>query len=404
MAARREIVTLQIGHLSSYVGTHFWNIQDSYDAAAPIDNSVLFCESTNAKGENIYFPRVVVLDLKGNFGSLKVDYESEEPSISELKQYWNEGHQAFHEEAPKKNEYLQHLDSFESNPMREALMDDNLRFFLEEADCLQGFQVLADTSNGFSGLAAEILDALRDDFGKLDSFVFGIGNEPSTLNNPYNWTGFLASAFETISLPSRIKSVDQIQLYDILHPFASTRLSNIATLGISPQLQGKNIFGHVSKDDKKKVNWIFDLTLNLAYDMNESTSGKTHVLRGILGENRERNNATKIQESLMEFGSLSSTPINSTKSFYMELGLPQPEAFPDLFGTAAGQTSTLFTQLKASPRIAGLAASAARTMASIPQSHASRLAAGGPGALMLEEIVDIRETLLEIESVYYEMA
>ena len=52
----------------------------------------------------------------------------------------------------------------------EAVLD-NVRFFLEEADLCQGFQVSLDAGGGFAGVGGVVLEALRDDFGRLPLFV-----------------------------------------------------------------------------------------------------------------------------------------------------------------------------------------------------------------------------------------
>ena len=49
-----EVITLQIGHYANFVGTHWWNIQESsfvYDPATTveIDHAVLFREGETSK-------------------------------------------------------------------------------------------------------------------------------------------------------------------------------------------------------------------------------------------------------------------------------------------------------------------------------------------------------------------
>lgn len=71
----REIVTLQLGHLSNYVATHFWNAQESYftygDQEKPlVDHDVHWRAGRGQDGADTFLPRAVVYDLKGGFGSL----------------------------------------------------------------------------------------------------------------------------------------------------------------------------------------------------------------------------------------------------------------------------------------------------------------------------------------------
>jgi hypothetical protein len=78
-AATREIVTLQLGHYSNFVGTHWWNIQNASFVYHPsqmtrpkeINNDVLFREGLNLMNEVTYTPRLIVFDLKGSLNTLK---------------------------------------------------------------------------------------------------------------------------------------------------------------------------------------------------------------------------------------------------------------------------------------------------------------------------------------------
>lgn len=72
----REIVTLQLGHLSNYVATHFWNTQESYftysDTEKPlVDHDIHWRTGVGVDGSDTFLPRTVVYDLKGGFGSLR---------------------------------------------------------------------------------------------------------------------------------------------------------------------------------------------------------------------------------------------------------------------------------------------------------------------------------------------
>ena len=89
--AMKEIIYIQAGNMSNYVGTHFWNAQQSYftysgDKDILIDHDVSFregvsprvCHSCSMKdsqprfkhcsqGEPTYCPRVLQFDRKGTF-------------------------------------------------------------------------------------------------------------------------------------------------------------------------------------------------------------------------------------------------------------------------------------------------------------------------------------------------
>nr|CAG5865248.1 unnamed protein product [Menidia menidia] len=68
----REIITLQLGHYSNFVGTHWWNLQDaslSYDPDSPpaeIQSDAVFREGQTPAGHVTYTPRLIAMDLKGS--------------------------------------------------------------------------------------------------------------------------------------------------------------------------------------------------------------------------------------------------------------------------------------------------------------------------------------------------
>ncbi|KAG2375336.1 hypothetical protein C9374_009959 [Naegleria lovaniensis] len=96
----REIVTLQFGHFSNFIGTHYWNIQQTMlnefqpllnnpmvpNFRPEIESSVLYRESrgvgVSIHSENepsTFYPRLLVFDLKGSRGSLRKQGYKEEP-------------------------------------------------------------------------------------------------------------------------------------------------------------------------------------------------------------------------------------------------------------------------------------------------------------------------------------
>ncbi|XP_050305955.1 protein misato [Anthonomus grandis grandis] len=71
----KEILTLQLGHYANFVGTHWWNIQETgfeYNVATPseIDHEVLFREGLTHKGETTFTPRLLLVDLNGSLKTL----------------------------------------------------------------------------------------------------------------------------------------------------------------------------------------------------------------------------------------------------------------------------------------------------------------------------------------------
>ncbi|KAJ8000230.1 hypothetical protein DPEC_G00202680 [Dallia pectoralis] len=260
----REVVTLQLGHYSNFVGTHWWNLQDAsltYDADAPpseLQNDVLFREGQTLGGQMTYTPRLIALDLKGSLQTLRQEGCLYETGKDLTTLTW-EGNVMMHTESPTtKNPFLLDLDKldkgeklsgvdFEQTPVPhfsgsvametvnsrleraqkgyqlegsvqvwsdflrihlhprtisvihkynhdgethrleafgqgEALLqgpvleeiEDKLHFFIEECDYLQGFQVMCDLADGFSGLGSKVTEMLQDSYGGRGILTWGL--------------------------------------------------------------------------------------------------------------------------------------------------------------------------------------------------------------------------------------
>lgn len=73
-----EVITVQVGNYSNFIGAHFWNLQEAFlqnknvdEGPSEINYNVLYREGQNLSGEKTYKPRVVCLDLKGNISELQ---------------------------------------------------------------------------------------------------------------------------------------------------------------------------------------------------------------------------------------------------------------------------------------------------------------------------------------------
>lgn len=53
----------------------------------------------------------------------------------------------------------------------------DLRPFIEECDQLQGLQVLTSVDDAWGGFASRYVERLRDEFGKLSIWVWGLEEE-----------------------------------------------------------------------------------------------------------------------------------------------------------------------------------------------------------------------------------
>ncbi|KAM4055389.1 tubulin domain-containing protein [Hirsutella rhossiliensis] len=230
----REIVTLQLGHLSNYLATHFWNAQESYftygdQGKALVDHNVHWRPGLGQDGTETFLPRTVVYDLKGGFGSLRRInplYDGASTSSAAADSLWS-GQPAVHkQEAVSPSAYQQSLDA-DTEPQRPTastvrywsdfsrvylhprsavqlydfelgssirpferfamgaelfgsldkehdIVDRDWRPFVEECDAMQGIQVLTTLDDAWGGFALSYLEALRDEYPKSCIWVWGL--------------------------------------------------------------------------------------------------------------------------------------------------------------------------------------------------------------------------------------
>ncbi|CZS95784.1 hypothetical protein WAI453_001615 [Rhynchosporium graminicola] len=227
-----EIITLQLGQRSNYLASHFWNTQESYftyskDEEALVDHDIHFRPGVGADGSETFTPRTLIYDLKGGFGSLrKINalYEIEEPTVTqglwngpavvqrqaaieqsayqqtldqgiepsplttESVRYWSDFNRVYYH--PKSivqlNEYelgsaLMPFENwnvgeelFNSLDKEHDLLDRDLRYFAEEADHMQGIQMIAGIDDAWGGFAARYMDRIRDEYGKTTIYFWGL--------------------------------------------------------------------------------------------------------------------------------------------------------------------------------------------------------------------------------------
>ncbi|KAI9277024.1 tubulin domain-containing protein [Phascolomyces articulosus] len=234
----REIVTLQLGQLANFVGTHFWNTQEEYftygadptESNVEIDHDILYRAGLSPTGAETYTPRVLVYDLKGGFGSLQ-KYNQLFAAEANDKVGWDQGINKVVQDQYPKNAYQQQLERMDVDPATEMVelddnsvktwsdfnriyyhprsmnqitthnmddtispyhaysvgrqsysdyeretesFEDNFRHFVEECDNLQGFQVLASMDDAFSGFTEGLLHDVRDEFAKTPILCYSL--------------------------------------------------------------------------------------------------------------------------------------------------------------------------------------------------------------------------------------
>jgi len=206
--------------------------QESYftyskDEESLVDHDIHFRPGIGADGGETFTPRTLIYDLKGGFGSLrKINalYEIEEPAApqglwtgptiiqrqaaieqsayqhsldqgvdppplsTESVRYWSDFNRVYFH--PKSiiqlDEYelgsaLMPFENwnvgeelFSSLDKEHDVLDRDLRSFAEEADHMEGIQMIAGVDDAWGGFAARYIDRIRDEYGKTTVYFWGL--------------------------------------------------------------------------------------------------------------------------------------------------------------------------------------------------------------------------------------
>ncbi|KAF3770246.1 hypothetical protein M406DRAFT_36446, partial [Cryphonectria parasitica EP155] len=286
----------------------------SENEESPIDHDVHWRPGIGADGTETYMPRTVIYDLKGGFGSLKkinalyditdgsepgassssapssslwsgrtvvqradpiapseyqqsLDAGLEPPRLTtDSVRYWSDFNRVFYHPRSivQMNEYelnsslvpFERWDTggelFAGLDREHDIVDRDLRPFVEEADQMQGIQIMTTLDDAWGGFASRYAERLRDEYGKITIWVWGAqerfqgvsrekrllrlvnkakslaelykqasllvpvslpSTQPPRLRNmlsldassPWHASALLSAAIETATLPSRLK-------------------------------------------------------------------------------------------------------------------------------------------------------------------------------------------------------
>lgn len=92
-------------------------------------------------------------------------------------------------------------------------LEDRLHFYVEECDYLQGFQILCDLHNGFSGVGAKAAELLQDEYSGRGIITWGLLPGPYCLGEPQkNIYRLLNTAFGLVHLSAHSSLVCPLSL------------------------------------------------------------------------------------------------------------------------------------------------------------------------------------------------
>ncbi|XP_057378953.1 protein misato homolog 1-like [Daphnia carinata] len=221
--AAKEILTIQLGEFSNVLGALWWNMQDVSPVSANksdiVDNEneqrVFFREGKSNKVS--INPRLLAVDLKGPMDfpiqNQEFDLSSQDTSphkidlipgdhapslceqISSIQLASSEFESNdFHEWKalfnnklhPKSLNTLNNIQSVSAlgtfNLFSQGMaclekednleyMENQIRFFVEESDYFQGFNMLFDADNGFGGAASKLLQLIQQEYSTKTTFT-----------------------------------------------------------------------------------------------------------------------------------------------------------------------------------------------------------------------------------------
>ncbi|XP_047117531.1 protein misato [Schistocerca piceifrons] len=224
-------------------------------SVSDINHDVLYREGKTDKGYVTFTPRLLLVDLKGSLRHLpeQGDLYEEVPDSSNVNVLWpKEKVDVIQAPKPEKNEFLEDLSKEHMEPEEiplkiydldnevnvwsdflrtryhprtttvinkyqhgnsaqtfdvynyglslwkthdfEEEFTDKIRQFVEECDSMQGFQIIADSTDGFSGLCSGLLEHLADEYRGKSSLTF------PTIRSTYPGSTPLQDSIRTVNI------------------------------------------------------------------------------------------------------------------------------------------------------------------------------------------------------------
>ncbi|CAK9871100.1 unnamed protein product [Sphagnum jensenii] len=103
-------------------------------------------------------------------------------------------------------------------------VQDRLRFFVEECDQLQGFQFLVDTSGGFAAVASDVLEEVREEYGRSCCLLFSLRPPWTVPAVPNHRASVISGLHDAVSL-ARLSSLANLFVPLGLQNLASSRVA-----------------------------------------------------------------------------------------------------------------------------------------------------------------------------------
>ncbi|KAH7927011.1 tubulin nucleotide-binding domain-like protein [Leucogyrophana mollusca] len=226
----REIIYIQAGSLANYIGTHFWNAQESYFTYGDEDESIAnhdisFKEGRDNHSNPTLCPRLLAFDNKSQFGTLAKFRNAEEdqaaaatwggevvqhnqdpvpPSEYHIRleegedehsddpedtpadakiRYWSDFSRVFFDpktvqmvpdtQETAEGDWNIGQELYQRYNEETELMDGAFRLLVEDCNNFQGLQVVHETTN-FGSFTSSLLTTFRDEYRKAPILTFDL--------------------------------------------------------------------------------------------------------------------------------------------------------------------------------------------------------------------------------------
>ena len=170
----QEVLTLQFGTYSNFVGTHYWNIQqkrlnESNNESLTTEDGKIFRENISNK-KHIHVPRMICFDVKKSLKALNEDGTFHTEDVSE--EINEDGPVVYAQDAIEKNEFItQMMSSKPSTSKQKTNLDDKVTTWTDYLMCRldeNSIQLMKNNYNdgkdfNYFGLGEKEFDCLRDD-------------------------------------------------------------------------------------------------------------------------------------------------------------------------------------------------------------------------------------------------
>ncbi|XP_042512645.1 protein misato homolog 1 isoform X2 [Macadamia integrifolia] len=275
-------------------------------------------------------------------------------------------------------------------------MNEQLRFFMEECDHIQGIQFIVDDSGGFSSVASDFLENIADEYTRTPVLLYAARGPGTYMNNtsrkesisralhdavsfsrlssfcnlivpvglpflsqmsnflciddskPYHCSAVYAAALHSMSLPFRMEQLGPSEILDdvsgavdvngVIQMLAGQARENMVAI-LDAAMPAPPLTGEQKKQSLQKS--LRSLTPEVAEDVEDVQAVEHLTIHGALRSGASRTTISEVQVSFYAGYQNSSTRPRFSHISVAHCPLPIPLPFPSIFGNLVGQHGEL---------------------------------------------------------------